>query len=176
MPLIQLHHEQRNRLGNNSRWSIKAALEAGNGGVGRLTEGAHTPAQSLTPTETEKTCCARARPRLFLRRKANNHCFRVQSGLLWSSRGGRHSALACSGISTFSAEVGNFQDIQENKLSGYFLPHRLVESQSFKTKCTLWKVLHTMGHVTLVTTLLYVVSEPGFILLGHPLLKMFKTL
>lgn len=52
MPLIQLHHEQRSRLGNNSHWSIKAALEAGTGGAGRLTEGMHMPAQSLTPTET----------------------------------------------------------------------------------------------------------------------------
>lgn len=175
MPLIQLHHEQRNRLGNNSRWSIKAALEAGNGGVGRLTEGAHTPARSLTPTETEKTRCARARPRLFLQRKANNHCFRVQSGLLWSSRGAvtlRWHALG----SVLSVQKWAISKILRKISSvGIFSP-RLGESQSFKTKYTLWKVLHTVGHVTLVTTLLYVVSEPGFVLLGHPLLKMFKTL
>lgn len=37
MPLIQLHHEQRNRLGNTSHDSIEAALETSYGSVGRLT-------------------------------------------------------------------------------------------------------------------------------------------
>lgn len=61
-----------------------------------------------------------------LRMKANNHCFRGRVGFS-EALGGRHSALAYSGIRTFTAKVGNFQDMQKNKLSKYFLPHRFLK-------------------------------------------------
>jgi hypothetical protein len=54
-PLIQLQHEQKIRLGNNSHDSIKAALEASNGRLFKDSQRIHEyHQQPLTPTNTQR--------------------------------------------------------------------------------------------------------------------------
>lgn len=124
MPLIQLHHAWETGLVTTPT-PAQGCLGAGDG-VLEGSEGAHRPAQSLTPTETQRHASAIANPPA-LGMKANNHCASRGSVGFSEALGGCHSVLACSRIRTFTAKVGNFQDMQKNKLSGYFLPHRFLK-------------------------------------------------